>query len=40
MVKEDKFYKVCIGEFTDMCDAVKLRNTAISKGFSNAYIIS
>lgn len=40
IVKKDIFYKVCIAEFTDICDAVKLSNTAISKGFSNSYIIS
>ena len=40
MVKEDKFYKVCIGEFTDIVDDTKLIDTAISKVFSNTYIIS
>lgn len=40
MFKKDKFYKICISEFIDMCYAVKLSNTSISKGFINSYIIS
>ena len=34
------FYRVCIGEFKDKTDAIQLKNTAISKGFKNTYIIN
>ena len=39
IVDDGIFYRVCIGEFKDKNDAIQLKNTAISKGFNNAYII-
>ncbi len=34
-----KLYRVCIGAFEDSENAINLKNKAISKGFSDAYII-
>lgn len=39
IVDDGIFYRVCICEFKDKNDAIQLKNTAISKGFNNAYII-
>ena len=33
-------YSVCIGEFKDFSSAVKLKNTAISKGFADTFIVN
>ena len=40
IVDDGVFYKVCIGEFKDKTTAIQLKNTAISKGFNNTYIIN
>ena len=40
IVDDGVFYRVCIGEFKDKTDAIQLKNTAISKGFKNTYIIN
>ena len=40
IVDDGTFYRVCIGEFKDKTTAIQLKNTAISKGFNNTYIIN
>ena len=39
IVDDDVFYKVCIGAFKDKSNAILLKNKAISKGFSDVYIL-
>ena len=39
MVEDYPLYKVCIGSFNNKANAITLKNTAISKGFNDAYII-
>ena len=38
IVDDDVFYRVCIGAFKNKSNAILLKNEAISKGFSDAYI--
>ena len=38
IVDDDVFYRVCIGAFKEKSNAILLKNEAISKGFSDAYI--
>lgn len=40
IVDDGVFYRVCIGEFKDKTTAIQLKDTAISKGFNNTYIIN
>ena len=40
IVDDGTFYRVCIGEFKDKTTAIQLKDTAISKGFNNTYIIN
>ena len=38
IVDDDVFYRVCLGAFKEKSNAILLKNEAISKGFSDAYI--
>ena len=40
IVDDGVFYRVCIGEFKDKTTAIQIKDTAISKGFNNTYIIN
>ena len=40
IINSPSSYSVCIGEFKDFSSAVKLKNTAISKGFADTFIVN
>ena len=39
IIDDYPLYRVCIGSFNNKANAITLKNTAISKGFNDAYII-
>ena len=39
IIEDYPLYRVCIGSFNNKANAITLKNTAISKGFNDAYII-